>query len=121
MARTVGGLIAETRQMLNDETPISGVSRYTDAHLTNAMNDGIMQIRSKRPDAFLRLGLRTSVPIYALPGDQNTQLPFDDSFYAALLYYTVGRSELTEDTFTDDGRAIALLNKFTSQLLRTAS
>lgn len=107
--------------MLNDEVPISGAVRYSDADLVAAANDGIMQIRTKRPDAFLRFGLRNQIPLYALPTDHETELPFDDIFYAPLLYYVVGRSELTEDTFTNDGRAVALTGKFVAQLLRVAS
>jgi hypothetical protein len=121
MARTIGYLVAEARQMLNDEVPISGASRYSDAELVSAINDGVQQVRAKRPDAFLRFGLRNTIPLYAMPGDTDTELPFDDMFYAAMLYYTVGRSELTEDTFTDDGRAVALTGKFVAQLLRVQS
>lgn len=121
MARTISFLVAEARQMLNDEVPISGAPRYADAELVAAINDGVLQVRAKRPDAFLRFGLRNTIPTYSMPADANTELPFDDIFYPAMLYYVVGRSELTEDTFTDDGRAVALTGKFVTQLLRVAS
>jgi hypothetical protein len=119
--QTLGYLVAEARQMLNDEIPISGTSRFTDAHLMAAANDGIWQVRQKRPDLFLAYGLRTDIPTYALPGDANTVIPFSEQYYPALLFYVVGRSEVTEDTFADNGRAVTLMNKFTSQLLRDAS
>lgn len=119
MSRTVAYLVKEARQILNDEVPITGAPRYPDADLISAMNDGIQQIRTKRPDAFLGFGLRTTIPIYTAPN--NMALPFDDIFYAPLLFYVVGRSELTEDTYADDGRAVALTNKFVAQLLRVAS
>jgi hypothetical protein len=121
MSRTVGYLVTEARQILNDETPITGAPRFPDDDLVTAVNDGVAQIRTKRPDAFLRFGLRKSVPVYSFPGDEATLLPFDDIFYAPLLNYVVGRSELTEDTYSDDGRAVAMLNKFVAQLLRVAS
>jgi hypothetical protein len=121
MARTVGGLISEARQLLNDTVPISGLPRYEDAELTAALNDGLLQTRAKRPDAFLRFGLRQAVPVYALPADTNTELPVEDQFYSPLLFYVVGRSELTEDTFSDDNRAVTLMSKFVSQLLKVAS
>lgn len=104
--------------MLNDEVPISGAPRFPDADLMSAVNDGIQQIRTKRPDAFLGFGLRNTIPLYV---NDATPLPFDDIFYAPLLYYVVGRSEITEDTYTDDGRAVALTNKFVAMLLRVAS
>jgi hypothetical protein len=121
MARTVGVLIAEARQLLNDEVPISGLPRYADAELVSAMNEGVLQIRAKRPDAFLRYGLRVATPVYALPDDSAEVFPFEDQFYSPLLFYVVGRSELTEDTFADDGRAVTLMSKFVSQLLKVAS
>lgn len=121
MARTVGGLVVEARQLLNDEIPISGLPRYADAELVAALNEGMLQVRAKRPDAFLRYGLRLALPVYALPADNATEFPIEDQFYSPLLYYVVGRSELTEDTFADDGRAVTLMSKFVSQLLKVAS
>jgi hypothetical protein len=121
MTRTVGELIGEARILLNDTIPISGLPRYEDNELTAALNDGLLQTRAKRPDAFLRYGLRLPVPVYILPDDDATIFPIDDQFYSPLLFYVVGRSELTEDTFSDDGRAVALMSKFVSQLLKVAS
>lgn len=117
-AWTIGRLINEARQLLNDEIPISGAPRYADAELMNALNEGMLQIRSKRPDAFLRAGLRTALPVYILPTDFNTPFPIEAQFYSPLLFYVVGRSELTEDTFADDGRAVTLMSKFTGMLLK---
>lgn len=121
MAWTVGGLVAEARQMLNDVVPISGAPRFPDADLVAAINEGMLQVRAKRPDAFLRFGLRLPLPIYVLPTDLNTVLPVENMFYSPLLFYVVGRSELTEDTFSDDSRAVTLMNKFTTQLLKVSS
>ena len=120
ISRTVGGLISEARQLLNDEIPISGESRYADNELTTALNDALEQTRSKRPDAFLRYGLRIPLPIYVLPADAATLLPIEDQFHPPLLFYVVGRSELTEDTFSDDNRAVTMMGKFTSMLLKQA-
>lgn len=121
MSRTVGGLIIEARQLLNDERPISGEMRFPDADLVSALNEAILQVRAKRPDAFLGYGLRKPVPVYALPADAATIFPIEDMFYSPLLFYVVGRSELTEDTFSDDSRAVTLMSKFTAQLLRVSS
>jgi len=121
MARTVGGLITEARQVLNDEIPISGAPRYPDADLVSALNDALLQVRAKRPEAFLRFGLRKALPLYVLPDDADTQFPIEDQFYPALLFYVVGRSELTEDTFADDGRAVVMMGKFINQLLKVQS
>lgn len=121
MPQTVGNLLVESRQLLNDTTPISGLPRFTDTQLVNALNEAVLQMRAKRPDAFLSYGLRNAAPVYAMPGDTNTVFPWDDQFYSPLLSYVVGRSELIEDTFADNGRAITLMNKFVSLLLKAAS
>jgi hypothetical protein len=114
----VGYLVDEARQLLNDEIPISGLPRYSDAELLAAVNEGMLQVRAKRPDVFLRYGLRTALPVYQLPADKATRFPFENQFYPPLLFYVVGRSELTEDTFADDGRAVTLMSKFTGMLLK---
>lgn len=117
----MGTLIDEARQLLNDTVPISGAPRYTDAALVAALNECLLQVRAKRPDAFLRYGLRNALPVYALPGDAATEFPIEDQFYSPMLFYVVGRSELTEDTYSEDSRAITLMSKFTTQLLKVAS
>lgn len=121
MSRTVGALIREARQLLNDELPITGAPRFPDADLVATINEGMLQIRAKRPDAFLGYGLRLALPVYVAGVNNGSVLPFEDQFYSPLLFYVVGRSELTEDTYSDDGRAVTLMSKFTSQLLKVAS
>lgn len=120
MALTIGGLLSEARALLQDVSSVDGPTRYSDADLVAAFNDALLQIRAKRPDAFLSLGLQTAVPQYT-SSDLADTFPVDPVFYPACLFYVVGRSELREDTFSDDGRAIALANKFVSQLLQAAS
>lgn len=120
MALTIGGLLTEARGILND-TVASPSYRYSDTDLVNAFNDALLQARAKRPDVFLAMGLRNAVPQYAMPADSTTTFPLDPMFYPAFLYYIVGRSEMREDTFSDDSRAVQLSNKFVSQLLQVAS
>jgi hypothetical protein len=117
MALTIGGLFTEARRILNDDDAV----RYTDADLAAAFNDALLQTRAKRPDAFLALGLRVPVPQFAMPDDQDTAFPISEVFYPAFLFYCVGRSEIKEDTFTNQDRAVVLMNKFASQLLTVQS
>lgn len=120
MALTIGGLLGEARVLLGD-TQGTPTTRYTDTDLVDAFNDALIQARAKRPDAFLAFGLRNTIPQYAMPGDTSTAFPLDAMFYPAFLYYIVGRSELREDTFSNDNRAVAMMNKFVSQLLGVQS
>lgn len=121
MALTIGGLLLEARGILNDVTPTNGTTRYSDTDLVNAFNDALMQARMKRPDLFLDMGLRNPVPQYAMPGDATTAFPLDSQVYPAFMYYICGRSELREDTFTDDKRAQMLLERFVGQLMGVAT
>jgi hypothetical protein len=118
--RTVGALLADARGLLNDTVPISGAPRFTDDDLVEIVNEALLQIRSKRPDAWLTFGLRKSIPTYVMPTHAPAVLPIEDQFYSAILFYVVGRAELVEDTFADNGRAITLMSKFTSLLLKSA-
>jgi hypothetical protein len=122
MALTVGGLLTEARGILQDTDPsVDGLTRYSDADLVAAFNDALLQARMKRPDIFLDMGMRNSVPQYVMPDDVATVFPLDPMFYPAFLFYVVGRSEIREDTFSDDSRAVTLMNKFVSGLLQVAS
>jgi hypothetical protein len=118
--RTVGGLLAEARGLLNDVLPISGEPRFTDSDLVEILNEALLQVRAKRPDAWLTFGLRRSVPRYVMPDAASSVFPIEDQFYSPILFYVVGRAELVEDTFADNGRAITMIGKFTAQLLKNA-
>jgi hypothetical protein len=116
----LGGLLLEARGLLNDTVPISGSPRFTDSELIGIVNEALLQIRSKRPDAWLSYGLRSPLPIYSMPAATDVRLPIEDQFYSPILYYVVGRAELVEDTFADNGRAITLMGKFNSLLLQVS-
>ncbi len=110
-------MLGEARGVLNDRiTPY----RYSDQDLVDAFNDALIQARTKRPDLFLGMGLRNTVPMYDAT-DTDTPFPIDASAYPAFLYYVVGRSELRDDGVTQEGRAVVLMNKFVSQLMQIMS
>lgn len=123
MALTLAGLILEARGILSD-TQGAPTTRYSDADLIAAFNDAMQQARAKRPDLFLDIGLRNAIPQYATSDLTSTPLapfPLDGSVYPAFLFYVCGRSELREDTFSDDARAVTLMNKFVAQILKVES
>lgn len=120
MALTIGGLLTEARALLQDASSVDGSTRYSDDDLIAAFNDAMLQARVKRPDAFLDIGMQTAVTQYTT-GNLATAFPLDPIFYPAFLFYVVGRSELREDTFSDDSRAVTLMNKFVAQLLQAPS
>jgi hypothetical protein len=119
---TLGALIESARTILQDKLPTSGNTlRYSDDELFECLNTFMLEVRTKRPDLFLPLGLRTPVLVYSAESDMNTPFPLDTSVWSAFVYYIVGRTELREDTFSEDSRATAMMNKAVSQLLTVQS
>jgi hypothetical protein len=121
MAYTIGGLFLTARNTLNDVIQTSGAFRYSDQELMDAFNEALVMARAKRPDAFLDMGLRNPVPQYQVATDEALNFPLDVGYVPAFVFYIIGRIELKEDTFTNDSRAVSLMNKFVSLLLQVAS
>ena len=123
MPRTLGTLIGEARTLLQDKLGTNGGAlRYTDDEMFESINALLTEVRTKRPDLFLpNSGLRRPVPYYSSATDMNLEFPLDTSVYSAFVYYLVGRAELREDTFSDDSRAVSMMNKALSQLLTIQS
>ena len=117
MAYTIGGLVLDARNIVNDAVQTNGSFRYSDAEFYNAFNDAMQQARAKRPDAFLDIGLRNVVPQYDPTVDSAVPFPLDPIYANAFVFYLCGRIELKEDTFADDKRAPAMMAKFLAMLL----
>jgi hypothetical protein len=117
---TIASLVAEARSMLNDTVQTAGAAyRYSDADLLSYINGGIRDILARRPDALLAFGLRKSLTIFQESDITNaTPWPIDPTLYNPVLYYTIGRAESREDTFTNDARAKMFIDKATSQVLK---
>ena len=120
--RTFATLIGSARTLLQDKVVVpGGTYRYSDAEMFEAINDAMTEARAKRPDLFLGFGLRNGMPFYTADDDMDTIFPLDPIVYPAFVYYLVGRCELREDTFSDDSRAVQMMNKFVSQLMAVVS
>jgi hypothetical protein len=125
--RTFGGMILEARTLLQDKIPTTGGQlRYSDDEMFESINRFMAEVRTKRPDLFLRTFGRTSLrwptfPYYSASQDMGTPFPLDVSVYSAFVFYLVGMAELREDTFSDDSRAVTMANKAVSQLLQVQS
>jgi hypothetical protein len=118
MARTIGDVLNEARTILQDKK--GSEPRYTNDELLEAFNGFMTEVRAKRPDLFLLIGLRTAVPNYTT-SQLGVAFPLDLIAYDAFVYYIVGRCEAREDTFTEDSRAVTFMNKAISQLMQVAS
>jgi hypothetical protein len=113
---TIGDLFAASRTILNDQPSDAGPVRYSDGELIQAFNQALIEARARRPDAFLGVGLRETVPFYTAD-DLDAMFPLDQMFYPLFVYYVVGWSELREDEFTNVTAAVAYMNRFASGLI----
>ena len=136
MAKTYQNLIIEAREILQDsQEPF----RFTDATLLNQLNRALIELGRLRPDAFTDRFDEGSGDIIVpevvatdptpdsdpdeLDVDEDSQVALTSSidwpmqFYPAMVAYVIGSAELTDDEFTDDGRAATLLSSFKTEIL----
>lgn len=93
-------LIAKARDPLNDEAR----ERWDDASLLGFAVDGLVTIRSTRPDLFIG---NWSV---SFSGLQTTdECPLNDHYALAVADYVTGRANLRDEDDADGGRAEAFL------------
>ena len=107
MARTVGQVVSAARAIIQDTRP---TFRITDADLAGYVSEAIAEARRMRPDLFAST-FRNPMPYYT-PANFNTVLPIPDFYFTHIVNYVVGRADLREDEFAQDGRAITLLTAF---------
>ena len=99
------------RVLLQDITP---PYRYADIEMINELNLGISEAKRLRPDLFLTYRDKNPYPTFASLADE---VPFEDMYMPALIYYIVGKCTLRDEEDTDDKRGIGMVQKFTAQLI----
>lgn len=113
---TVQDYITEVRRLLQDEVQ---PYRYSDDDLVAFLNQAFLEVRRVRPDAMRRY-FYTNPPTYSA-SSLSQSVDMDMMFRMALVYYMAGRAHLLDEEPVQDTRAAAFLNKFTAQLMVTAS
>jgi len=122
LAFTWEDIILHARELLQDSrTPY----RFTDEQLVKTLNRGLMDVGRIRSDAFYTQysSELLNVPKIIISGSPaadellwTTNINLEGQFFPILVNYVVAVSELTDDEFTVDGRAIALLTQFHTAL-----
>lgn len=124
--KSIDDVLSEARLILNDQGIDGSAYRFTDAQLVSAFNTALREVYRYRPDAYIgnfTQGVLSdnAVPTYAttdLGQTPATPLPVDDRvFFAPLVFYVAGRTELSDDEFTDNNRANTLLTSFRQMLV----
>jgi hypothetical protein len=118
VAKTYANLILESREMLQD-TDIDD-PRYTDSTMLNILNRGLQDLSRIRPDITYTLFVNNSLEVPEIvetaPGAGQVIWtdPFglEMQFYPTMLSYIVGVAEITDDEYTEDGRAALFMQAF---------
>lgn len=118
MAKTYQNLVFESREMLQDTDAQD--PRYADSTLLNILNRGLQDLGRIRPDIAYTLFNANSlnVPEVVVSGAGAGQVNWDDpfglemQFYPTMLSYLVGVAEITDDEYTEDGRAALFMQAF---------
>jgi len=118
MAKTYQNLVSEARELLQDTDAVD--PRYSDATLLNILNRALQDISRIRPDLMYSLFTDNllNAPEIVESGAGVGQVNWTDNFglemqyYPTLLNYLVGVAEITDDEYTEDGRAALLLQNF---------
>lgn len=110
-------LISDAIAVVRDQTQDtrSAAYRNSDVKLMRYFNTAISDMRRIRPDIFLP-DLTAAVPLYT-DADLADAFPIDSMYFVALTDYIVGMIDMESDEFASDGRAMALLNRFTMKLI----
>lgn len=104
----VGDLVRLVRQTVQDIDE----DRYTDSRIIDAINLGVLDTRRARPDLFIGR-FDEPAPQYA---GLTTVFDLPEIMIPPIVAYAVGWVEMADDEYTQDGRAAALLKKYSSDL-----
>lgn len=111
MAYTLAEHIEIVRSILQDQR---APYRYNNLELCRYLAEAVTETRRKRPD--LMVYSLDAKPI--LFTDSNLQAVVDvpDFLFTPINNYVAGRAEMRDDSYTTDGRAVALMNLFSNAL-----
>lgn len=106
---TVADIVTRARADLNDKD--SDLYRYSTEELLGFINAAMFEIRRNRPDFFY--GVSTTPQYTTTDISALTEFEFPQ-FAEAVTRFTVGRAEIRDDEFSEDGRAMQLLQMFSA-------
>lgn len=108
-----GDAIAKVRQLLQDE---SAPYRHSDNELMGYFNSAVSEIRRLRPDLLLPNIAQFSQELVS-ETDMDKPIPIEDSYFMTLVDYAVGYASMQDDEFATDGKAVAMMTRFTTRLI----
>lgn len=117
MAKTWQNVIDEART-LSQDTDADGY-RNEDSVYIDKLNRALQELARIRPDAFWTTFATEDIVVPEVTsGSVGETFSPPMQFYAPVMAYIVGQIELIEDEFSNDGRAVAMLNTFKQSVLQ---
>jgi hypothetical protein len=118
MSWTLDTAVTHIRELLQDND--NEGYRSSTEKIIRILNIALVDTRKLRPDLFLP-DIANYVPVYyteaSLGLDPATPIPIDPMYFSPVIDYVVGYISLEDDEFAVDGRATALLNRFSQKLI----
>lgn len=123
MAKTYEDVVTEARVLLQDTD--SSSYRFSNTVLLAIYNRALQALARIRPDACYDLFTDNSLSVPELvesaPGAGQTAwtdaFGLEMQFFNPLVHYVVGMAEVTDDEYTEDGRAQMLLSQFKASIV----
>jgi hypothetical protein len=123
VAKTYQDVITEARVLLQDSD--SDGYRFSNTVLIAILNRALQALARIRPDACYDLYDDNSLNVPELveesPGSGQTlwtaTFGLEMQFFNPLVHYVVGMAEVTDDEYTEDGRAQLLLGQFKASIV----
>lgn len=106
---TVADYVAYARVLTQDT--VNSPYRYPDDDFVSALNFAIMESRRIRPDMWIGI---TALPQFTT--NDTTAVAIDQQYRIPFVYYMCGQAQLRDEEETQDTRAAAFLNMFTTAL-----
>ena len=116
MAKTYQNAIDEAREILQDTDEDD--YRFSTPKLLNILNRALQEIGRIRPDAYWTTFADDDIVVPEVTTSTLTNtFPRPMQFFLPVVSFIVAWTEVTEDEFTQDGRAGMLLAQFKTQVL----
>lgn len=117
----VRDLIHQAREIVQDTGMADDFvgDRHSDAKLIRYLNTALTDAYRLRPDLFYPGAFdRDNLPEFLVADiAANTVWPIDILYWSPFVDYVAGYVGLGDDEYAQDGRAVALLNRFSQKLM----
>ncbi len=118
MAFTIKDLVYQAREVVQDlgmDFDYDG-DRHTDAKIIRILNTALADAYRLRADLFYPNLDRATPSFTEADIAAETAWPYEDAYFSSFVDYVAGYIAMGDDEFSQNERAVTLLNRFTQKL-----